>query len=189
VAALRPALARRYAEALYDVVEEEEREAVLAALRRVAEWWRQEPQVRRLLGTPNLPSEQRLEALEHLLGAPLVHPLDFLLLMLLERRRHGLIPLLPAAFEEVLDEQAQVTRVVVASAVELTEGQRRAVKALAQRLAGRAVRLEERVEPGLLGGLQLRIGDRLADASLRGHLERLVERLRQAPVAESWAGP
>ena len=48
--------------------------------------------------------------------------------------------------------------------------------ALAERLramTGGDVETEERVDPDLLGGMQVRIGDRLIDGSVRGRLERL----------------
>ena len=183
MAAARPALARRYAEALFDVLGGDvERREALALLRRLAQLWREERELRVLLAAPHISPERRVEAISRLLEVSVGHPLDFFLAMLFERRRHDLLPLLPEAFEAVMDERAGVARVIVTTATPLDRSSRARLARLGERLAGQPVRLEERVRPEVLGGLSLRLGDRLLDFTLRTLLSRMVERVASASL-------
>lgn len=187
--AARSALARRYAEALYDVLDNEaERQDALALLRHLADFWRSERDFRRLLAAPHIKPERRVEAAGQLLGVPIGHPVDFFLAMVLERRRHDLLPLLPQAFETVMDDHAGVTRVIVTTAVPLDEASRSRLVRIAERFAGRRVRLEERVQPEVLGGACLRVGDRVLDFTLRTLLSRMVARVAAAPLSPTRQG-
>lgn len=179
----RPALARRYAEALCDLLEgAEERQRALYALERLAELWTSRREVRGLLSAPSIPLDGRIRVLTTLLGEAPPDPVLNLLRLVVEHRRHALLPLLPQAFENALDEREGVVRVTVTSATPLRDEQLKAVAALAERLAGRPVKLDQHVDASLIGGLQLRVGDRLVDASLRTQLDRLVEVVAEAPL-------
>lgn len=183
---VRPALARRYAEALYEVLETaEERERALRLARRLAEAWRAEPDVRVVLAAPSMPVAQRMGLIESLAGEALGHPMDYLAAMILERRRQDVLPLLPAALEEIMDEREGRTRVTVTTTAALDDDARARVARIAERVAGGPVKLEERVEAGIIGGLRMRVGDRLIDASLRGYLEQIVEQVASAPMTAS----
>jgi F-type H+-transporting ATPase subunit delta len=61
----------------------------------------------------------------------------------------------------------------------LSAGELAAVRARVEQLASAKVELATSVDPGLIGGLTIKIGDRLIDASVRGRLERLRGRLVQ----------
>lgn len=179
----RPALARRYAEALFDqLASAEERQSALVALTRLGELWAGERDVRRLLTAPSLVLDERVEALAKLLGEQPPGPVLDLVRMVLERRRQGLIPLLPQAFRDTMDGREGVLRGTVTSAAPLSAEQRAGVQALAERLVGGPVRVDEQIDEALIGGLRLRLGDRLADASLRTQLERLVQAVVVAPL-------
>lgn len=183
------ALARRYAEALYDVLDSEaERHDALALLRHLAELWRREHDSRKLLAAPHIEPERRVEAAGRLLGMPVGHPVDFFLAMIFERRRHDLLPLLPQAFEAVMDERAGVARVIVTTATPLDDAARSRLLRIGERLAGRQVRLEERVRPEVLGGVRLRVGDRLLDFTLRTLLSGMVEQVASAPLTPASPG-
>jgi len=187
VATARPALARRYAEALYDQLEGPgEIERALRALSVLGELWQKAPQVHKLLLAPSISVEERVQMAGRLAGGEVPGAVLDLLRLILERRRQSLLPLLHEALRQTRDEHQGVLRVVVTTAQPLDEEQRAEARQLAERLAGRKVELEEEVDPGLLGGLRLRVGDRLLDASLRAQLHRLIEELVSLPIG---AGP
>ncbi len=181
---VRPALARRYAEALYDVLgTDEERDRALRLAQRVAEAWAADRDVRVVLGAPSMPVERRMELLATLAGEELGHPLDYLAKMILERRREAVFGLLARALEEVIDERKGLARVTVTTAAPMDDETRARVTAIAVRLAGGPAKVEEVVDAGVIGGLQMRVGDRLIDASLKGYLERIVEQVAAAPMS------
>jgi F-type H+-transporting ATPase subunit delta len=184
VARVRPALVRRYAEALFDVLESaEERERALRLMKRVEAAWAAERGVRVVLGAPSMPVERRIELVRALAGEDLGPALTNLAAMVLERRREGVFALFGRALEDVMDERKGLVRVTVTTAAPLDGRARERVHALAERLAGGPTEVEEVVDEGVIGGLQLRVGDRLIDASLRGYLDQIVEQVVAAPIS------
>ena len=80
-------------------------------------------------------------------------------------------------YSALVDQAAGRVRAAATAAVELTEREKESLaRNLADRLA-REVMLETRVDPAILGGLVVRIGDRVIDASVATRLQRLRRRL------------
>src|SRR5205814_10122120 len=82
-----------------------------------------------------------------------------------------------ATYRELRDELHKRVRVLVRSAVPLADGQREQVKALARENYKLEPVLVEQIDPDLLGGLQIQIGDRLVDLSVRSRLETIKNQL------------
>lgn len=83
---------------------------------------------------------------------------------------------------ELVDEQRGILRAVVTSAVELDEERVRQVREKIATDTGREVQLETRVDPSILGGLTVRIGDQMLDGSTRTRLQNLRAQLERAAV-------
>ena len=115
--------------------------------------------------------------------APAVTPVQMNLFRLLRRKaRLGLGADIASFFRELVDEERGIARAVVTSAVELDDDRR---SALARRLAeqtGKQVTVETQVDPSILGGLVVRIGDRLVDGSTRARLRALRTQLERAAL-------
>ncbi|MGB9605706.1 MAG: ATP synthase F1 subunit delta, partial [Bryobacteraceae bacterium] len=99
------------------------------------------------------------------------------LLVVMERRRMGLLGEIREATEQLLDERMGVVRVEIASARELASSQREALESGLARLTGRQPRSRYRIEPELIGGAVVRLGSLIYDGSIRGQLEALKRRL------------
>ncbi len=100
-----------------------------------------------------------------------------LIALLLRRGRIEELPRVAAEFRRLDDERQGVTHATATSAAALTRDE---VSALTERLeqtTGGRVALDIQVDPSLLGGLVVRVGDRLIDGSVRGRLERLRNQL------------
>ena len=114
---------------------------------------------------------------------PAVTSAQLNLFRLLRRKsRLGLGPDIASFFRELVDDERGVARAVVTSAVEL-EPERRVqlVRRLAEQ-TGRQVTVEMQVDPSILGGLIVRIGDRLVDGSTRARLRSLRSQLERAAL-------
>ncbi|MCX7599112.1 MAG: F0F1 ATP synthase subunit delta, partial [Armatimonadetes bacterium] len=74
------------------------------------------------------------------------------------------------------------------SAAPLSDVLRGRLMRIGERLTGQRVRLEEQVRPEVLGGVSLRIGDRVIDFTLRSLLSAMVERLASAPLCSARSG-
>ncbi|MDA8204320.1 MAG: ATP synthase F1 subunit delta, partial [Chloroflexi bacterium] len=97
--------------------------------------------------------------------------------LLMQRRRIELLPLLASEFQRLVDRRNGVTTATVTSATALSDDERRAVEQRLVQMTGGPVRVTTEVDPAIIGGIVVRIGDRQFDGSVRGRLERLRSRL------------
>jgi F-type H+-transporting ATPase subunit delta len=82
-----------------------------------------------------------------------------------------------ARFEELLRRERGIALAEVRTALPLEDAQRGDVLDRLKELTGQKIEINETVDTSLIGGIAVRIGDRLYDASVRGRLERLRARL------------
>jgi F-type H+-transporting ATPase subunit delta len=87
------------------------------------------------------------------------------------------LPEIVASFELVLRQREGVAEAEVSSAVALNEGQKTALVNTLERLSGKKIQAKYSLEPGLLGGAVVRIGDTIYDGSVRNRLNQLRARL------------
>ena len=100
-----------------------------------------------------------------------------LVLLMVRRGRPGAIDRMIARFAELLRRERGIVLAEVRTALPLDDGQRAEIAARLRVLTGEQVEMDETVDPDLIGGVAVRIGDRLYDASVRSRLERLRARL------------
>ena len=101
---------------------------------------------------------------------------DFFALLI----RHRRVELLPAISRELMDIAAELTgehTAVVHTARPLTEDQSERLSRVLGGVFGGTVRLQQQIEPGLLAGAKITVGDKTFDGSVLGKLERLKYRL------------
>jgi F-type H+-transporting ATPase subunit delta len=112
---------------------------------------------------------------------PTIGELELNLFRLLRRKnRLALGPSIASYFRELVDEERNVARATIRTAVPLDEQQRAAIQQRLSQQTGRSVELEAEVDPDILGGAVIRIGDELIDGSMRRRLQRLREELAGA---------
>ncbi len=111
-----------------------------------------------------------------------------LLLVLNDHHRSAIVPLVYEKYKARLDVQLDRQDVFVTSAVALDDAQRSELKAGITAMLGRQAMIREKVEPSMLGGLIVRIGDRQYDGSLKRKLWRLREKLSERGGREILAG-
>ncbi len=100
-----------------------------------------------------------------------------LILLLAQRGRFSTVPAVAAEYKRLLDRERDVVAATVASAVPLEPAELEAIAARVREMTGARAEVATVVDPALIGGLTVRIGDRLIDASVRGRLERLRDRI------------
>jgi F-type H+-transporting ATPase subunit delta len=102
--------------------------------------------------------------------------------LLVKKGRSEFIPETIEEFQELLDKQNGVVNAEVASAIELDASQKQQIQARLEKLVGQKVRLQTKVQPHLIGGLTVRIGDTVIDNSIKHQLFKLRERLKQSSL-------
>ncbi len=173
------ASARRYAQAVFEIASEsDELERWLDDLTQLADSITND-EFRQTLSAPRISMSQKEALIRESLGSS-VGPLGLNLMALLASR--GLVDMLPGiadVFQEMLDAHQGIERAEVVSAVSLTDEQQHQVTQMLNDLSGKDVRLTTRVDPEILGGLVIRVGDKVMDGSARARLQNMRRELAQ----------
>ena len=175
-------VARRYAKAVMSLCDERgDGEVVRTALDGLGAVLAQVPQALQFLANPTLAYDQRRTLLVQLLDATAVQgTARNLVLLLLDKGRIAEILGVRQEFSTLLDLRTGRVEAQVSSSVELSAAVRERVQGLLGRLLGKEVVLMARVDPALIGGVVVRIGNTVWDGSVANHLNRL----RQQLIAE-----
>jgi F-type H+-transporting ATPase subunit delta len=99
---------------------------------------------------------------------------------LASRRALGRLPAIAEATHEALDARNGIANARVSTPSEIGADERSKIEAQAKEIAGGAVRVTYDIDPSLVGGVTLRVGDLLIDGSVKGKLARMRERILSA---------
>jgi len=173
--ALSGSAARRYAEALLAL---SPNDRAVAELRTSVE--KLAPAFDRAtiagLRDPSVPMKQRIEALgAALAGEPAA--IRSVMTLLLETDRIALVPQIALAFGDLVDRREGVAKARITTAVPLKDTEQRDLVTRLERESRRKLRATFAVDPTLIGGAKVQIGDHLIDSSVRAKLVALGRQL------------
>lgn len=172
-------VAARYARALFDsAVEANEADAVLRDLETVDAVFTQLPNLMSFFENPGVPAEQKQQLVRDQLGKGSNLWVARILNLLVENNRMPVFPQLVGHYRDMLNQRENVGLAEVVTAVELEgELRERIRKTLQTSMGFTRVELESRVDPGILGGIIIKVQDRIIDGSYVGRLEELRKQL------------
>ncbi|WP_428910100.1 F0F1 ATP synthase subunit delta [Niallia sp. Krafla_26] len=173
-----PAIANRYAFALFQVAKEQKLlDQLEDELRVVREVFNQNKDFNTLLSSPKLSKDKKKQLFQNVFSK--ANPfLQNTFKLLVDRGREGLIAQIADHFIGLADSEKGIAEATVTSTRPLTEEETKALSvAFAKKLNKKDLRIENKVDSNLLGGIKLRIGNRIYDGSLKGKLERLERQL------------
>ena len=172
----------RYAQALFDLASDSGAvDAVERDLRQLKQLRADSPDLRRLLESPAFSAEDRGRALLAVAERAGFNPITRKFLGLLAaNRRAKALPEVIDAYVRLAAERRGVVAAEVTTAVPLTEAQAAGVRAALRQALGKDPEITTRVDPAILGGLRVRVGSRLFDASLKSRLDQLKFALKRA---------
>jgi len=171
-------IARRYARGLFLLAREHDlAERIHQDLRAIVEALEQNPRLRVTLEHPQVPPARKRQLIEAVFGGRVSsYALNFLRLVV-RKRREPYLALIAEEFGRIYDEARGVRHARLTSAVPLPgELVERTARELSRAL-GVDVRVHAEVDPDVIGGLVVQVGDLRIDASLRGRLRALRQRL------------
>lgn len=172
------AVAARYAGALFSLAADSQRvDAVGKELDEIQATLGRHPDLARALEAPPIPDAVKKDILAKLFADAASEPILRFLGLLVDKKREGLLGAIVEAYHGLERSARRELAGEVRSAVALSSD---AVDQLSRTLSARwgsTVKLTTVVDPDILGGLVVKVGDRLIDASLRRQLDELHERL------------
>jgi F-type H+-transporting ATPase subunit delta len=165
--------ARRYAEAAFEIATRDDAlDAWREALATAADLLSDE-RVAGVLDNPAIPLDKRTQVAERVLGRRVPPNVMNLVRLLVQRGRAEMLPAVAAEFKRLLDRRRGIVEALVTTAAPLGPDEQKALRAKLAAMTGHEVELDLRVDDALIGGLTVRLGDQLLDASVRSRLERL----------------
>ena len=166
-------IATVYARSLFEAAEENEKlDEVREQLGQFADAVDAERELQIFLFSPYFSTEEKVDGLERTVQDAEPILLNFLKL-LVENHRMPAIFRIRRAYDALWEDHNKLLPVAVTSAVELDEETVRHIGDRIQEQTGRTVELSSSVEPDILGGIVVRVGNQVLDASIRNRLESL----------------
>jgi len=167
-------IARRYAKALMGTVESiDQAHTIVGDLNLVVAAQLASSDFRAMMKSPVIQASKKKAIIDEMFGSQ-VTPLTLEFISLLaDKGREGDVATIAREFGALLDIRRQQVRVTITSAVELATDVQQSTVAALSKILGQTVIPTWNVDPSILGGLSIRMGDKVIDSSLRGNLRRL----------------
>ena len=173
-------IAEVYSRALFEAAKDNEVvDRIHEELGQVDDALREDSELRLFFFSPYFTSDEKKEAVTRVLEDADERLVNFLQL-LAERHRMPVLPRIRRQFDSLWAEEKRLLPVSVTSAVELDESLVQDIGRRIQDQTGRRVELSSQVDPDVLGGLVVRVGNMVLDASVRNRLERLRKQVAKA---------
>lgn len=169
----------QYANALADVALAQG--AADSALKQLADFgaaFAISPELRNFLTSPAVPRDAKHAVIDKISARVGVGKIirNFLFVIADHQRTH-ILPEIIAAFEGAIRRRQGIAEAEISSAVELSAAQKKRFAQTLERLTGKKIQAKYSLDPALLGGAVVRVGDTVYDGSVRNSLNELRARL------------
>ena len=165
-------VARPYAEALFRVAQSGDMAAWSELVSQLAQVGAN-PDVQAFAANPKLTSSDLVATLSSLVKAPVTPEATNFLTMLAENGRISLLPEIGAQFQALKNAQAGAADAEIASAFALSDAQVAELVSALEKKFGRKLNPTVTVDPSLIGGVRVLVGDEVLDTSVRAKLQQM----------------
>jgi F-type H+-transporting ATPase subunit delta len=173
-------IAQVYARSLFEVAKEHDKlDVVRDQLGEIADAVAEQHDLQVFFFSPYFSTDEKVDGLQRALEDPDETVLNFLEL-LIEKHRMPALFRIRREFEALWEEENRLLPVQVTSAIELDESTVRQIGDAIGEQTGRRIELTSEVDPDILGGIVLRVGNSILDASIRNRLEKLRKQVAKA---------
>lgn len=181
---LNRSVARRYAEAFFSIAQDKNKiEEYELELKKVVESLDEVENLREYFTHLLIPAKDKKELIQKLYQEQLSPVTMNFILMLIDKKRESYLETIYNEYVEMADESRDIKKAELIAASEVSD---EVFKTLEEKLSstmGKTIQLRVSVDPALLGGVKLRIGDQIIDGTIAKRLDMLKETLRQAKIS------
>lgn len=171
-------ISKRYATALFDIAVEnnsiDELENQVRVLHEVLD---SEEQFMQILHHPHILGDEKIQLLKDVFSSQISNELMGLLVLVVQKGRQEYILEILSTFLDEVKKHKDIVTAVVVSAVPLKDEQIDKIKQNLTNSVKKQIQIETQVDSSIIGGLKIRVGDRILDASVQGKLQGLKTRL------------
>lgn len=183
---LRGAVAGRYAEALYQIASKEKVlpkyksmvDRIESELKAIEKILGENSDLQKLLYHPQITAAAKKEILGKLFKGRISDITGNFLALLVDRRREAFFGDIVSEFVSLANAGRNIVEARVASAVVLKDEEKTSLNQILAKLTGKKVQTTYTVDPSLVGGVVVRIGDKIIDGSVKTRLATLRDRLK-----------
>lgn len=171
---IKTTVARRYAQALFELLDQSTVEATRGTLTGLGQAMKESDQLRHVVASPAFGVEEKIAVLTALgdkLGCPPTG--KAFLAQLVKKNRVGFLPEIADAFGKLVDESKRTQPVTVSSATDLPPAEQDRIRTSLRETLKREVDVTFQTDAGHLAGLQIHIGSTVVDSTVRGRLSDL----------------
>lgn len=172
---IAPNVSRRYAKALLEIgLETAAVEPLVRELDAAAGAYVQSAELRSALDNPLLPIAAKKAIVADVAAKLALGPVvRNTMMMLCERRRLRILPEVAQMLREMSDLRAGIVHAEVTTSIAMSDAYYERLRVLLEKMTGRKVLLDKKLDPTMIGGVTTRIGDRIIDGSIRARLQNL----------------
>lgn len=174
---LKGAIARRYAMAVFDLARRNSTiERTLEDVKAIAQLFSNR-RLAYLLREPKIPTQRKEKAIRQALADKVLPTSLNLALLVVQRQLVDYMPAIAKELEQLVLDYNNQAIAQVTTAAPMDEQQRTLVQKALERMVGKSIIMQTRVDPSILGGVIARVGDEVIDGSVRYRLSALQRRL------------
>jgi F-type H+-transporting ATPase subunit delta len=178
---LKRGVAKRYAEALFDLAQEQNTVKQLSGeMRLILEVVQSVPEFQGYMDNFLVSPAEKKETLQQIFADKVSAVVGNFIGLLVDKRRENYVGMICEEFLALHDEMENIRDTELYTATEISGAE---INALADKLSqatGYTIRIKANIDPGLIAGVKLRIGDRIVDGTLKKQLEILGSRMKYA---------
>ncbi|MCR4585927.1 MAG: F0F1 ATP synthase subunit delta [Lachnospiraceae bacterium] len=178
-------VAKTYGDALFTLALEENKTDILCSeVESLVSILKDNPELKALMNHPKITREEKLKVVEDVFKGRLDDELTGFLVLLLKKDRYSELDAILEYFTAKVKEFKGIGVAFVTSAVELRDAQKDEIKnKLLATTDYRQMEMHYIVDKSLIGGVIIRLGDRVVDSSIRTRLEGIKKELVQLQIA------
>lgn len=176
-------VSKTYGEALFEIAMEsgeDKAQELMEEILGINAVLRQNPEFDELMKHPGIPKQEKLQVIKEVFKGRVSEELESFLEVIVSKERYRELPAVFSYFIDRVKEAKKIGVAYVTTAVELDASQKSAVRTkLLETTQYRSMEMNYKVDPSIIGGMIVRINDRVVDSSIRTKLDGLKKQLLQ----------
>ncbi len=178
-------VARKYGQAIFELARDKDLlDEVGEDLKNLRETIADVRDFKNLLYHPRIEDEKKKEVFLDLTSGEISKLTQDFCQLLIDKRRIRFLHHIVRDFEKRHNEAEKILEVELLSAVKLPEELERNIKEKLAEVTGYRIELSTSIDEDLIGGFQIKVGDKIIDGSIKGELESMRKKLEQIPVSK-----
>lgn len=176
-------VSKTYSEALFEVALEENKvDMFLDEMNFVNETFKMHPEFFELFKTPLVKGDEKKKIIEEVFGDKISNEMNNFLKIIIDKRRGHFIDQIKWEYEKAVNKHKGIVRATAITAVPLSDKDKTILQNKLSTITGKTVKLSNEIDKTVIGGILIKIGDKVIDGTIKSRLEEMKESLSQIIV-------